>query len=130
MGLYRWWPILILCVSLTSQAEVDGNHCAEPLCWQVSPTVCVTDKLEQGCTAELRVIWFSDTPRTVCLFVAEQAERCWQQAKTGQWQQQVNWQLGWLSLRQEQDVLLSTELQVLSRQPVKRRRITGAWSIF
>lgn len=128
MWLLRCCAALLLCVALASEAET--AHCTEPLCWQVSPTVCVTDKLEQGCEAELRVIWFSDTPRTVCLYLAEQPERCWQEATTGQWQQQISWQLGWLSLREQQQILLSTELQVLSRQPAKRRRISGAWSIF
>ncbi|HAW92898.1 TPA: hypothetical protein DCX24_09290, partial [Candidatus Azambacteria bacterium] len=93
----RWFLTLLLGVSLYSQAEVAGADCAEPLCWQVSPVVCIADKLEQGCAAELRVIWFSNTPRTVCLYLAEQAERCWQEATSGHWQQQVNWQTGWLS---------------------------------
>lgn len=130
MAMVRGWPALLLSLSLVSAAAAEAERCSEPLCWQVSPTVCVTDKLEQGCEAQLRVIWFSDSPQTVCLYLAEQAERCWQEATTGQWQQQVNWQLGWLSLRQQQQILLSTELQVLSRQPAKRRRISGAWSIF
>lgn len=130
MWYLRFLVILLLGVSLSSQADVAQADCTEPLCWQVSPIVCIADTLPQGCEAELRVVWFSDTPRTVCLYLAERAERCWQEATSGQWQQQVNWQTGWLSLRQQQHVLLSTELQVLSRQPVKRRRISGAWSIF
>ncbi|MDX1677168.1 DUF3019 domain-containing protein [Arsukibacterium sp.] len=130
MWMLRCGFLLLLLISQTSQADSAADSCAEPLCWQVSPIVCVADKIEQGCQAELRVIWFSDTPRTVCLYLAEQAERCWQQATSGQWQQQINWQQGWLSLRQQQQVLLSTELLVLSRQPAKRRRISGAWSIF
>ena len=130
MWLARCALTLLVGVSLCSQAEVTAADCAEPLCWQVSPIVCVADKLEQDCEAALRVIWFSDTPRTVCLYLAEQPERCWQEATSGQWQQQVNWQTGWLSLRQQQQVLLSIELQVLTRQPAKRRRISGAWSIF
>jgi hypothetical protein len=128
MWIWRCCAALLCGASLVSQA--DTAPCSEPLCWQVSPTVCVTDTLDEGCDASLRVIWFSDTPQSVCLYLAEQPARCWQDATTGQWQQQVNWRLGWLSLRQQQHVLLSAELQVLIRQPAKRRRISGAWSIF
>jgi len=130
MWLLRCWLALLFVFSSGSMADSADDQCREPLCWQVSPIVCVADKLEQGCEAELRVIWFSDTPRTVCLYLAEQAQRCWQEATSGQWRQQVDWRQGWLSLRQQQQILLSTELQVLSRQPAKRRRISGAWSIF
>lgn len=103
--------------------------CAE-LCWDVSPQICITEQQQQSCHATLQLSWRSTAPKNLCVYLAGQQLQCWQDSTAGQWQQQLEWQNALLTLRDTDDqVLLQTELQVLSRKPA-RRRLSSPWSIF
>ncbi|MDX3774165.1 DUF3019 domain-containing protein [Chromatiaceae bacterium AAb-1] len=122
---------LIVLTVFSTLAYTQPLACDEELCWIVSPVICVTQQAEQSCQTELNVSWQSQQPRDLCLYLAEHQLWCWQQATTGNWQQQTDWQSASLSLRDaRQQVLVATELHILSRQPVRRRRIAAPWSIF
>ncbi|GAB2917313.1 DUF3019 domain-containing protein [Rheinheimera gaetbuli] len=103
--------------------------CAE-LCWDVSPHICITEQQQQSCHATLQLRWRSVAPKNLCLYLAGQQLQCWHDSTAGQWQQPLEWQNALLTLRDAEDqVLLQTELQVLSRKPA-RRRLNSPWSIF
>lgn len=100
------------------------------LCWQVSPQTCITEQQQQSCYTTLQLSWHSQTPIDLCVYLAEEQLQCWQQSTSGQYQQPLQWQNASLTLRDTKDqVLLQTELHVLSRKPA-RRRLSSPWSIF
>lgn len=106
-------------------------ECRAELCWSVSPAFCVSATVEQRCEAKLTMSWYSKKTENLCVYFAKEQMHCWQQAKQGQWQQQVSWS-GKTEIRLQNDnhVLLQKELIVLSRQPEKRRRLVAPWSVF
>lgn len=121
----------ILLVMALAAPATDSNQCNAGVCWRVSPTTCATEQLDQPCQTTLSVQWHSATTQSLCIAVAEQTLHCWQPAKTGVWQQNIPWQNTILSLQTDTaTIILQTKLQVLSRQPIKRRRLNGPWSIF
>lgn len=116
-------------LALNGIASQPSELCSS-LCWQVSPQTCITEQQQQSCYATLQLSWNSPTPIDLCAYLAGQQLQCWQQSTSGQWQQQLQWQNALLTLRDTKDqVLLQTELQVLSRKPA-RRRLSSPWSIF
>ncbi|WP_333609204.1 DUF3019 domain-containing protein [Arsukibacterium sp.] len=125
---------LLSLIGMIMALSGNGNlaeRCQESLCWQVSPTVCVTEQQQASCRAELTLRWHSQQPQSLCFYLAEQSMQCWHQATAGEFKQMLDWHYGWVSLRANSDlILLSTELQVLSRQPLRRRRVAGPWSLF
>lgn len=125
----RLWLFSFLMLACTVQAA--SSQCAGDVCWTVTPLVCVTAEQEQQCHTDITVNWSSDRATDLCLVLAGQTQLCWQQATAGQWHKALNWQGSVLSLQNmEQQVVLQTQLSVLSRQPARRRRVAAPWSIF
>ncbi len=119
------WILLALHGITAQQAAECGQ-----LCWDVSPQICITEQQQQSCHTTLQLSWRSSKPLSPCLYLAQQQLQCWQDSNQGQWQQQLEWQNAILTLRDaDNQVLLQTELQVLSRKPA-RRRLSSPWSIF
>ncbi len=121
---------LLLALSSIATSETLAANCDASLCWDISPQICITEQPNQQCQTELQLHWTSQRALNACLFLAEQKLHCWRNSSQGQWQQVVSWQSATLSLRDDNNqVLLQTELQVLSRKPA-RRRLSSPWSIF
>jgi hypothetical protein len=122
------WLFLVL--NGASAQTVLPSECDARVCWDVSPQICITEQQNQNCQTQLQLHWVSKTPLDTCLFMAEQKLQCWHNTTQGSWQQQLNWQNSSLTLRSaDNQILLHTELQVLSRKPA-RRRLSSPWSIF
>lgn len=122
---------LLLALNGLTSTQAAAADCLADLCWSVSPQICVTEQTDQACRTVLQVNWLSEQTQNVCLYLAEQQLYCWQPATQGSWQQAINWQNADVTLRDmNQQVLLQTQLQVQSRQPARRRRLGGPWSIF
>lgn len=122
--------LLMLVNSMTS-LPATADNCNAGVCWRVSPQTCVTEQAGQNCQSALSLYWYSDSPQSLCAYLAEKPLQCWENIENGEWQQSIDWSNIILSLRNaKSETLLQTELQVLSRQPVKRRRLNGPWSIF
>jgi len=112
-------------------APAPKPECKGELCWTVSPAFCISATPDQSCKAELSVLWSNDVQADLCLKLAQQELSCWQQQRSGYWQQQLEWpSRARLSLQQGDQVMLQKELIVLSRQPEKRRRLVAPWSVF
>jgi hypothetical protein len=121
--------LLLALNGLIAQQALAAN-CDAELCWDVSPQICITEQQNQRCQTQLQLNWYSKAPLDTCLFLAEKQLHCWQNTNQGDWQQTFSWQNSELTLRSSSNqVLLQTELQVLSRKPA-RRRLSSPWSIF
>jgi hypothetical protein len=121
----------ILLVLALATPNSDNYQCNTGICWRVSPTTCATEHIDQPCQSTLSVQWHSATTQSLCVAIAEQTIHCWRPAKTGVWQHNIPWQNAILSLQTDTEtIILQTQLQVLSRQPIKPRRLNGPWSIF
>ncbi|MDP5137097.1 DUF3019 domain-containing protein [Rheinheimera baltica] len=123
-----FWLLLALS-GMTTQHDLPVN-CDANICWDVSPQICVTEQQKQSCQSQLQLHWYSDTAQNTCLYLAEQKLQCWQNVTQGHWKQKLSWENAALTLRSpDNQILLQTELQVLSRKPA-RRRLSSPWSIF
>jgi hypothetical protein len=121
---------LLLALNAIAAPHSLAANCNAMLCWDVSPQICVTEQQNQRCQTQLQLSWYSKAPLDTCLFLAEQQLHCWQNASQGNWQHELSWQNSGLTLRDsDNQVLLHTELHVLSRKPA-RRRLSSPWSIF
>jgi hypothetical protein len=121
---------LLLLLNGVSAQPVQATDCEANLCWDVSPQICITEQQDQNCQTQLQLHWVSKKPLNTCLYMAEEKLHCWQNVRQGSWQQVLRWQSSGLTLRSaDNQILLHTELQVLSRKPA-RRRLSSPWSIF
>lgn len=121
----------LLLVMALATASTAPEQCNAGVCWRVSPITCITEHIEQSCQSTLTVQWHSATPQSLCVAIAGQTLHCWQPTTAGVWQHNIPWQNTTLSLQTDTTtIILQTELQVLSRQPIKPRRLNGPWSIF
>lgn len=124
--MHGFWLVIAL-----ASASPDAEQCKADICWRVSPNTCVAERLDQACLTTLKVQWHSATTQSLCVATSEQTLHCWQPSKTGSWQDKIPWQNTTLSLQTNTAlIILQTELQVLSRKPIKPRRLNGPWSIF
>ncbi|MCT6698123.1 DUF3019 domain-containing protein [Rheinheimera sp. 4Y26] len=124
--------VVVILLSLCSFAAQAASPCAQRLCWQVAPTVCLLDQQQNSCQLPLQLDWQSAEPLSACAYLNERKLQCWSASQQGQLQQQLpltgpaN-----LELRNmQQQVLLQQQLTVLSRQPERRRRLVAPWSVF
>jgi hypothetical protein len=106
--------------------------CQQPLCWQVTPQVCLVDRHQQLCQLELSLSWQSQQQQSLCVYLDQQQLSCWLTQQQGQYKTKVGLAgPAILQLRDlNQQVLLSQHLNVLSRQPERRRRLVAPWSVF
>lgn len=119
--------LLVMALAVASEAE----QCNAGVCWQVSPSTCITERIDQPCQSPLSVQWHSQNQQSLCIVLAKQNLHCWSSASSGSWQKAIPWANETLFLKTEANTfILQTKLKVLSRQPVKRRRLNGPWSLF
>jgi hypothetical protein len=106
--------------------------CQQPLCWQVTPQVCLVDRQQQLCQLELSLSWQSQQQQSLCVYLDQQQLSCWLTQQQGHYKTTVGLAgPAILQLRDlNQQVLLSQHLTVLSRQPERRRRLVAPWSVF
>lgn len=109
-----------------------SSPCQQSLCWQVTPQVCLVDKQQQLCQLELSLSWQSHLQQSLCVYLDQQQLSCWSNQQQGQYHATVSLAgSALLQLRNlNQQVLLSQPLNVLSRQPERRRRLVAPWSVF
>ena len=121
---------LLLALNGISMQSALPASCDASICWDVSPQICVTEQPEQPCQTALQLHWYSKNQLDTCLFLADEKLHCWENSIQGQWHRVLSWQNTELTLRSpDNQILLQTELQVLSRKPA-RRRLSSAWRIF
>lgn len=126
--MHELWLLLAL-NGIAAQQPMPAN-CSASICWDVSPQICVTEQQNQSCQTRLQLHWYSKTAQDTCLYMAEEKLYCWHKVEQGHWAQILSWQNTELTLRNtDNQILLKTELQVLSRKPAQRR-LSSPWSIF
>lgn len=120
---------MMLLLPLTATA----GQCAKDFCATVQPSVCLVEQAELAqCRFTIDVAWQSAQPQSVCAFVGDQQLQCWQNARRGESQYQLELREATaLEFRtMEQQVLAQQTLKVLSRHPERRRRLVTPWSVF
>ncbi|WP_306523300.1 DUF3019 domain-containing protein [Rheinheimera sp.] len=123
---------VVMFLSFCCWAAQAATPCAQILCWQVAPTVCLLDQQQNSCQLPLQLNWQSPRPMSICAYLNNLQLTCWSATQQGQLQQQLPLEgPAQLELRDmQQQVLLQQQLTVLSRQPERRRRLVAPWSVF
>ena len=120
---------LLLVVS--GGAVAQNDQCTPQLCWQVEPTVCISDQTNGQCDLTFNLRWNSQQPLSVCAELSDEPLYCW----VGQTSGQLTHQTliagpQQLQLSVDGETKLAKQLSVLSRQPARRKRLVAPWSVF
>lgn len=116
---------------VSSCAVAQNEQCTPQLCWQVEPTVCISDQTEGQCALQFNLRWSSQQPLSVCAELSDEPLQCW----VGQTSGQLTYQTvlagpSQLQLSVDGETKLEKQLSVLSRQPARRKRLVAPWSVF
>ncbi len=116
---------------ISGAAIAQNEQCTPQLCWQVEPTVCVSDQTEGQCALTFNLRWNSQRPLSVCAELSDEPLQCWVGQTSGQLSHQTVL-AGPLELQLSVDgeTKLAKQLSVLSRQPARRKRLVAPWSVF
>ena len=124
-----WLGSLTLLLALISPAR--AAQCQQQLCWQVEPTVCVSNQSTEQCALTFNLRWSSVDPLSVCAELSDEPLQCWHQQKSGELTHQIVLAgPQQLALRVDGKTRLVEQLSVLSRQPDRRKRLVAPWSVF
>ncbi len=125
-------PVAATALPIQTTPQMTAAACPETICWQVTPQVCLVDQQQQLCQLELSLSWQSQQQLSLCVYLDQQQLSCWSAQRQGQLKSAVGLTgPAILQLRDpKQQVLLSQQLNVLSRQPERRRRLVAPWSVF
>lgn len=108
-----------------------NEQCTAQLCWQVEPTVCISEQTAGACNLTFRLRWTSQQPLSVCAELSDQPLQCWVSQTSGQLTHQTLLAgPSQLQLSVDGETKLAKQLSVLSRQPARRKRLVAPWSVF
>lgn len=125
------FAVVIVLLTLSCCAVAQNEQCTPELCWQVEPTVCISDQTEGPCALTFNLRWQSQQPLSVCAELSEQPLQCWVSQTSGQLTHQtVLAGASQLQLSVDGETKLAKQLSVLSRQPARRKRLVAPWSVF
>jgi len=125
------FTVVVFLLMTSCCAVAQNEQCTAQLCWQVEPTVCVSDQTERQCALTFNLRWTSQQPLSVCAELSDEPLQCWVGQTSGQLSHQtlLAGPLQ-LQLRVDGETKLAKQLSVLSRQPARRKRLVAPWSVF
>lgn len=116
---------------LSSAAHAQSGQCTSQLCWQIEPTVCVSDNSASPCPLTFSLHWQSKLPAAVCAELAGESLKCWTNQSAGELTHQtLLTEPLLLQLSINGEIQLRQQLSLLSRQPARRKRLVAPWSVF
>jgi len=127
----RCWLVPLTLMAVAAPAQATPAECQQQLCWQVAPTVCVSNQRSEHCALTFNLRWSSSAPLSVCAELSDEQLQCWHQQQSGELTHQIVLAgPQQLALLVDGKTRLVEQLSVLSRQPDRRKRLVAPWSVF
>ncbi|MCY7294707.1 DUF3019 domain-containing protein [Alteromonas sp. a30] len=98
--------------------------------WDVNPSACVVRKPGDSCRLNFEITMYEGFNKEACLYWDDIQLQCWSALpQKFSWPLEIS-QTGSLSLRYNEEIFVTKNIEIKSLLPNKRRRVRSPWSMF